>query len=393
MGKKFRKNFDKAFKEAMRKEIVAKQVKAMQAAGLDAMISCSPENFAYLTGFVVPSQPLIRHRHAMVIVTADGKTAIFGVDMEATTIQRREPDTPSRIWAEFTDSAMAVLASQLKELGLEAARIGIEMDYLPAGDYAQLAKALPNAVFSGNEAILARLRQIKTADEIDLLRRLSRIADQSITDALAAVKTGDSEMDIAAHMTRNIYMLGAEHFKLMIVATGERSQLPNVGPSERKLQVEDVCRVEIFSVIAGYQAGVCRTAVVQRAPAQAEKIWQNLVECKYLLMDMIKPGASCRAIYEAFIRKLSELKLPPISFVGHGIGLHLHEDPYIGKTPEIGKTGDAQLEAGMVLGVEPLCYQTGYGYGMQNKDMMLVTDSGCELLSDYANTDRLLVVR
>ena len=377
----------------MRKEIVAKQVKAMQAAGLDAMISCSPENFAYLAGFVVPSQPLIRHRHAMVIVTADGKTAIFGVDMEATTILRHEPDTPSRIWAEFTDSAMAVLASQLKGLGLEAARIGIEMDYLPAGDFARLAKALPKAVFSGNEAILARLRQIKTADEIDLLRRLSRIADQSITDALAAVKTGDSEMDIAAHMTRNIYMLGAEHFKLMIVATGERSQLPNVGPSERKLQVEDVCRVEIFSVIAGYQAGVCRTAVVQRAPAQAEKIWQNLVECKYLLMDMIKPGASCRAIYEAFIRKLSELKLPPISFVGHGIGLHLHEDPYIGKTPEIGKTGDAQLEAGMVLGVEPLCYQTGYGYGMQNKDMMLVTDRGCELLSDYANTDRLLVVR
>jgi Xaa-Pro dipeptidase len=377
----------------MRPEIVAKQVKAMQSAGLDAMISCSPENFAYLTGFVVPSQPLIRHRHAMVIVTADGTTAIFGVDMEATTIKRREPDTPSRIWAEFTDSAMAVLASQLQELGLEAARIGIEMDYLPAGDFVRLARALPKAQFSGNEAILARLRQIKTADEIVLLRRLSRIADQSITDALAAVKTGDTEMDIAAHMTRNIYTLGAEHFKLMIVATGERSQLPNVGPSERKLQVEDVCRVEIFSVIAGYQAGVCRTAVVQRAPAHAEKIWQNLVECKYLLMDMIKPGASCRAIYEAFIRKLSELNLPPISFVGHGIGLHLHEDPYIGKTPEIGKTGDAQIEAGMVLGVEPLCYQTGYGYGMQNKDMMLVTETGCELLSDYADTNRLLVVR
>lgn len=377
----------------MRQEIVNKQVKAMQAAGLDAMISCSPENFAYLTGFVVPSQPLIRHRHAMVIVTADGKTAIFGVDMEATTIKRREPDTPSRIWAEFTDSAMAVLASQLKDLGLASARIGIEMDYLPAGDFARLVRELPRATFSANEAILARLRQIKTADEITLLRRLSRIADQSITDALAAVKTGDSEMDIAAHMTRNIYTLGAEHFKLMIVATGERSQLPNVGPTERKLAVEDVCRVEIFSVIAGYQAGVCRTAVVQRAPAHAEQIWQNLVECKYLLMDMIKPGASCRAIYDAFIRKLAELNLPPISFVGHGIGLHLHEDPYIGKTPEIGKTGDAQLEAGMVLGVEPLCYQTGYGYGMQNKDMMLVTTTGCELLSDYADTDRLLVVR
>jgi Xaa-Pro dipeptidase len=377
----------------MRKEIVARQVTAVQEAGLDAMISCSPESFAYLAGFVVPSQPLIRHRHAMVIVTADGRTEIFAVDMEATTIKRREPDTPARIWAEFTDNAMAMLADQLKGLGLAAAKIGIEMDYLPAGDLERLRRELPQAQFVPAEVILARLRQIKTKDEIALLRRLSRIADRSITDALAAVNCGDSEMDIAAHMTRNIYTLGAEHFKLMIVATGERSQLPNVGPSERRLEPADVCRVEIFSVIAGYQAGVCRTAVVQRAPPHAEAIWQNLVECKYLIMDMIKPGASCRAIYDAFIRHLSKLKLPPISFVGHGIGLHLHEDPYIGTTPEIGKSGDAQLEAGMVLGVEPLCYQTGHGFGMQNKDMMLVTEKGCELLSDYANTDRLLVVK
>lgn len=376
----------------MRKEIIARQVQAMKKAGLDAIVSCSPESFAYLAGFVVPSQPLIRHRHAMVIVTADGRVEIFAVDMEATTIKRREPDTPARIWAEFTDSAMTVLADQLTGLGLVAAKIGIEMDYLPAGDLERLQRELKRAQFLPAEALLARLRQIKTQDEIELLRRLSRIADRSITDALAAVKSGDSEMDIAAHMTRNIYTLGAEHFKLMIVATGERSQLPNVGPSERSLQPEDVCRIEIFSVIAGYQAGVCRTAVVQRAPPHAEAIWQNLVECKYLIMDMIKPGASCRAIYDAFIRHLSKLKLPPISFVGHGIGLHLHEDPYIGTTPEIGKSGDALLEAGMVLGVEPLCYQTGHGFGMQNKDMMLVTQKGCELLSDYANTDHLLVV-
>jgi Xaa-Pro aminopeptidase len=46
----------------------------------------------------------------------------------------------------------------------------------------------------------------------------------------------------------------------------------------------------------------------------------------------------------------------------------------------------------MVLGVEPLCYQTGYGFGMQNKDMMLVTATGCELLSNYAQTDNLLVI-
>lgn len=377
----------------MRDETIKRQVVALREAGLDAMISCSPENFAYATGFVVPSQPLIRHRHAMVIVTADGGVALFGVDMEATTIGRREPNVPTRIWAEFTDDAMAVLAGQLRELGLAGARIGIEMDYLPAGDLARLVAALPQARFERCEHILARLRQIKTPDEIALLQRLSRIADRAIVDALAAVRTGDSELDIAGHLTRNIYELGAENFKMLIIATGERSQLPNVGPSERRLQRGDVCRVEIFSVINGYQAGVCRTAVVEEAPPMAERVWQHLVDCKYQIMGMVKPGASCRAIYDAFIEKLAEMNLPPISFVGHGIGLHLHEDPYLGKTPTLGRPGaDALIEENMVLGFEPLCYQTGYGFGMQNKDMLLVTRDGSELLSDYADTDKLLVV-
>ena len=378
----------------MRDEILARQANAMAEHGLDAMISCSPENFAYASGFVVPSQPLIRHRHAMVIVTADGKAALFGVDMEATTIKTRAADVPTRIWAEFSDDAMEVLADQLTELGLGSGRIGIEMDYLPAGDFMRLRKALPNAKFEHCEQILARLRQIKTASEIDLLRRLSRIADQAITDALSSVKAGDSEMDIAGHLTRNVYDLGAEHFKLMIVATGERSELPNVGPSERRLRKRDVCRVEIFSVIGGYQAGVCRTAVVQEAPPMAEEIWRVLVDCKYAIMEMVKPGASCRAIYDAFIAKLAAHNLPPISFVGHGIGLHLHEDPYLGKTPILGQPGrDAVLEENMVLGFEPLCYRTGHGFGMQNKDMLLVTSNGSELLSDYAETDKLLVVK
>lgn len=378
----------------MHSEIIRRQIEAMKAKGLDAMIACSPENFAYVTGFVVPSQPLIRHRHAMAIVPAGGSPALFGVDMEASTIARKAPGVPTTIWGEFTDDPMAVLADQLAGLGLAKAKIGIEMDYLPAGDMARLAKALPGAVFEPCEQIFARLRQIKTPEEIELLRRLSVIADKAITDTIAATRAGDSEMDIAGRLTRSVYELGAEHFKLMIIATGERSQLPNVGPSDRRLERGDVCRIEIFSVVGGYQAGVCRTAVVQEAPPMAEEIWQLLVDAKYRIMEMVKPGASSLAIYEAFIAKLAEKNLPPISFVGHGIGLHLHEDPYLGKTPILGRPGlDPPVEENMVLGFEPLCYRTGYGFGMQNKDMLLVTANGSELLSDYADTDKLLLIQ
>ncbi len=376
----------------MRCEIIARQRQAIANSGLDAIVSCSPENFAYVAGFVVPSQPLLRHRHAMTVVTADGHVALFGVDMEETTIRTKAPDACLAVWAEFSDDAMQVLSTLLRQLGLGQARIGIELGYIPASDFARLQKIMPDASFLGCDHIFARLRQLKTPQEIDLLRKLSRIADQAITDAISAVVPGDTEMDIAAHLTRNVYELGAQQFKLMIVATGERSELPNVGPSSRKLGRGDVCRVEIFSVIDGYHAGVCRTAVVQQAPPHADEIWQVLTDCKRDILERIKPGASCRVIYDAFIAKLAMNKLPPISFVGHGIGLFLHEDPYIGRTPIIGSTQDALLEAGMVLGFEPLCYRTGYGFGMQNKDMVAVTDNGCELLSDYAETDHLLKI-
>jgi ectoine hydrolase len=371
----------------MRKDVIARQVQAMRTAGLDAIVSISPENFAYVTGFLSPTAPIMRWRHAIAVVTADGTVSLAVVDMEANTIKAKSPPgTDIAVWREFKFDAMNVLAEALRKHGLAHGRIGIELDYLPAADDAALRMLLPDAKFEAAQNLLARLRQIKTPEEIDILRRLSRIADKAITDAYLSVSAGATEMDLAAALTRGVYTQGAEYFKLMIVATGERSVFPNVGPTDRILKRGDVCRVEIFPIIGGYHAGVCRTAAVGAAPPEADRIWANLTACKHLLLDYMKPGASTRAIYDLYLSKLKELNLPPISFVGHGIGLHLHEDPYLGPTD------DQPLEAGMVLGIEPLIYETGFGFGMQNKDMVLVTPDGCELMSDYVNTDKLIIV-
>jgi Xaa-Pro aminopeptidase len=375
----------------MRKVIADKIREGMERRSLDAVVTSSPENFAYVMGFVVPTQPMIRHRHAMVALPVDAEGFLIGVDMEASTIEKNAPGIPLTVWREFHDDAMKVLADALTRAGLARAKIGLEMDHLPAGDFKRLQSYLPDARFYNFEQELNRARQIKTPEEVALIHRLSRIADQAIADSYAAVKAGDTELDIAAVLTRRIYELGAENFKLLIVATGERSQLPNVGPTSRKLQPKDVCRVEIFSVINGYQAGVCRTAYVEEPPQMAEEIWELMVECKYAILEQIRPGASCLAIYNDFIARLAKLKLPPISFVGHGIGLHLHEDPYLGATPILGRPGeDAPIEENMVLGFEPLCYRTGYGFGVQNKDVLHVGANGSTLLSDYTNTDKLI---
>jgi Xaa-Pro aminopeptidase len=368
----------------MNKDILQKIAAIAAENDLDAIIATSPENFAYLAGFVVPSHHVLRWRHSMLIVKPDATVAAFTVDMEESTVSGRLPGIPVKSWGEFTESSMEVLAKQLRELSLATGRVGLETDYLPSRDLDILKRELPSVEFVAVQDLFNKARMIKTDRELDLLHRLSRISDEGIKDALAAADVGTSEMQLAADLTRGIYSRGAEDFKFMIIATGERSQLPNVGPSERVLEAGDICRVEIFSILKGYHAGVCRTAYVGKPPEHAERIWALLSDATQMLLENIRPGASTREIYEAYLKMIAPLDMPPIAFVGHGIGLHLHEGPYLGAQ------NDSALEAGMVLGIEPLIYRTGYGFGLQNKDMVAVTEKGCVLLSDATVTKRLV---
>lgn len=370
----------------MRKEIFTRQRKMMINAGLDAVVAMSPENFAYTVGFVIPSQPIMRWRHAMSLVTSEGRKALVIVDMEESTARSRAPNGEIRVWREFKDRPMEVLATLIEDMGLATAAIGLEMDYIPGGDLKLLEEFFPEARFSPAETLFRALREIKTAEEVSLIRRLSRITDQAVGAAIRSVRAGMTEMELAGALIKEIYSRGAENFKLLIVATGERSEYPNVGPTHRVLQSGDLCRVEIFGVMAGYHAAACRTAVVQEASKEAQRIWENLIECRKLVLGMIRPGESTKKIYESFLKKFGELGLPPISFVGHGIGLDLHEEPYIGKY------SDKHLETGMVLGVEPLVYGIGKGFGLQCKDTVLVSPGGCELLTDQTPNEQLIVI-
>ncbi len=369
----------------MNPEIVERQKRAMKAAGLDALVAISPENVTYTTGVVVPSQSLMRWRHAAAVVTADGAAAMLVIDMEETTVRSRSEIKDIRVYREFTDDPMEQLAELLIDLGLADASLGIELEYLPAKDFLTLQRKLPRARLVAADEIFHKLRQVKSRAEIDLLRSLSRITDRAIGETLKSARVGMTEMELAGGLVTRIFAGGVDHFKLMIVASGERSQYPNVGPTARALKSEDLIRMEIFGMKNGYHAGVCRTAVVGFPTAEQEKIWKNLIECKHLVMEMINPGARCQEIYRRFVKHFTALGFEPIGFVGHGIGLFLHEEPYLGRY------GDEMLEEGMAVAIEPLVYIPGR-MGLQNKDMLLVTKNGCELLSNETATDEIMRV-
>ena len=83
----------------------------------------------------------MRWRHAMALVTADAEASLLVVDMEATTIRAKAPDADMAVWTEFAFDAMKVLADLLKRRGLAASRIGLELDHLPAADFAEACSA------------------------------------------------------------------------------------------------------------------------------------------------------------------------------------------------------------------------------------------------------------
>lgn len=364
--------------------MLERQRNALKSEGWDALISLSPENFAYTTGFPVPSQSLMRWRHAIAVVT-DANLDLVVVDMEETTVRDHVPGARIRGWNEFTGDPMQLLGDLLEDLGLANGTVGVELDYLPAADYDRLRKRLPRCRLVADQDVLARLRQVKTTGEIALLRRLSALTDRAIYEALGIAKPGVTELELAARLTQGLFTGGAEYFKLMIIASGERSQYPNVGPTARALKPGDLIRMEVFGIQRGYHAGVCRTAVVGRETEEQARIWATLDACKKIVLDGLRPGASAAELYRRFLAKFGELGLAPISFVGHGIGLHLHEEPYLGKY------GDARLEAGMVLGIEPLVYIPGR-FGLQNKMMVLVGEDGADLLSNVTPDDTILRV-
>jgi Xaa-Pro aminopeptidase len=180
---------------------------------------------------------------------------MIAIDMEATTVKAHAGSTICAFIASSRTIRWTRLAEALKDWKLERSRVGIELEFLPAKDFSTLQKRLPSVQWIAADTIFNKARQIKTPGELALLRELSKLTDAAIGHALRSAKVGMSEMELAGTLLRALFAGGAESYKLMIIASGERSEFPNVGPSERKLRHGDIIRMEIFGQKNGYLTG------------------------------------------------------------------------------------------------------------------------------------------
>lgn len=344
--------------------------------GVDALVSSSPDNLAYTIGYVMPSLQLgVRKRRFAAVVTPDGPDVLLVVtpEFKQATSDARIQDV--REYNEFTESPMDLLAGILRELGTDSGRVGIEMDFMPARDYLELRKQLPQAVFQDAEPIFDRLRMLKTQEEIHRLRHIGGIVHRAHIEACAAARPGWTEMQFGNAIRDSVRAQGGEGLNNLVVASGYRSTWSNCPPSPKVLETGEVIKVDVFAHDNGYQSDIARTvAVAGPTPFQAD-IWARLVDIHTAMLDAIRPGASTRALWQLFVDEFAGHGLTPsIRFAGHGLGLTLHEEPYISSY------ADSTLEEGMVLAIEPVTHVDGMGFHIE--DEVIVTADGCELISD-----------
>lgn len=350
--------------------------KAAREAGLDALIAASPENVAYTVGYVVPSQVLpVRKREFFAVVTSAGGAAFLVVNVEHSEAKARARIENIRPYNEFTENAPQVLASLLRELGVADGRLGIEVDFLPARTMDTLRRELPRAQFMEAERIFDRLRTTKSGAEIERLRRCGRIVDEVHREVYARARAGMTELELASLFVDGALRRGADYLNKIVVGSGPRSAFANCPPTSRALQKGDVLRIDAFANVDGYMSDIARTSVVGRASTEQKQLWQTLVDAQNLLLDLIKPGASTAAIWRSFLAFFEGRGLEPgINFVGHGLGLTLHEEPYISRYH------DNVLEENMVLAIEPVLFTEEMGFHLE--DEVVVTADGCDLISD-----------
>lgn len=364
----------------MNRDVIDRQVALMRKEGLDAMVAFSHQNFGWVAGFILPTPPLMRWRLTALVTTADGRTAFYTLSMEEKTLRAKEPTAQAFIWEEFENNAVPVFVDMMKSLGLANGRVGIETDVIQVQWMDQFRKELPGIQWEPVQDHFDKLRFIKTPREVELIRKLSKITDLSLSEALASVNVGDTEMKLAGALGGAIYRNGCEQFPIMVNCSGLRTLIPNGGPTEKVIDQGDIIRLEAFGVIGGYHAGVARTAYAGSITKDQLKTYGVLTEARDYLLGAVKPGAQSNEIYQHFSGILQKGGLGIINFLGHGIGLNVHEKPYFERH------SNYEIEENMVLGVEPYTFLKDYA--MQIKDIIAVRRNGAELLSDVTNVSQ-----
>ena len=353
--------------------------------GLDALVARSGENVSYLSGLRFPGtlgrlQDFAHSpRGAIVIRFPGGSTTLIVSRIAAPLAQRTSWLDDVREFTEYKDDPFRLVAATLRERGLADGRIGIERRLLTVPQSETLVEELPGAEFVDCSDRLMRVRNVKTPAEVALMRAAAHAQDEAHLDVFESARPGDTERELHARMLHALALHGAESAHGMMQSS--RNPVTYGGEGDVQVEFGDAVRTDYVSYHEGYAANLSRMAVMGTPAAEHEEMYDLLLSVhRDTIASMLRPAVKAADVYEFVRGRFVDAGFPSVApLVGHGIGLWWHQEE-----PMFIPVESRTLEPGMVVCLEPIL--DGYWHV---QDELLITDTGCELVSDRFRTDEL----
>lgn len=330
-------------------------------------------NIRYLTGH--PSD-------ALLFVLADGKTILIPWDVIlAQTVARATEIIP---YTDFDRSLITAVSAIVKR-----EKIAGPVEVTATTPYLVIEEL--KAAAGGNEIVcrrqgiddaLAAFRVIKDADELEHIERAAEVTNELLVllEVFLKETSGPTEVEVALFLEKEARRRGCEGMSFeSLVAGPARSYGIHAFPaySAAPFAEEGLSIADFGVLVNGYPSDITVTVVRGKTTRKQEEMVELVQEAYDLALGMAKPATEFRAIAAAVDRLFEEHGYTMPHSLGHGLGLEVHEKPYLRNKPD----NSARLEPGMVFTIEPGLYDAGAG-GVRLENDLLVTEDGTRTITN-----------
>ncbi len=340
---------------------IRKFVSLIRERGFDGALVSPSANFYYLTGLHVHEAG---ERLTLLVVNADGSYHLLAPSLYENVIR----NFPVTFWRDG-ENPYHKLAWILGELELSGGRLLVE-DTMRA-DW------LINILRIGNRAfelyplssVIRELRMRKEREEVEMMKHAAKVADRVFEEVLSWDILGMRERELALKIELRIRELSDGISFEPIVASGENAANPHHAPGDRRIREGDMVILDYGAKVGGYCSDITRTIAVGQPNEKLVEVYNVVKEAQENAYRAVREGVKAKEIDRAARETIAKAGYGEYFThrTGHGLGLDVHEEPFIG--PD----GEVTLENGMTFTIEPGIYVPGLG-GVRIEDDIILDE-------------------
>lgn len=336
-----------------------KEFEAKLPKEIDAFLVCSGINRRYFTNFSSTAGALL--------ITKE-KSYLFLDFRYIEMAQKSVKDVELVFFSEFYED----FNNFLEEKGVK--KLAIETEHTSIKKYEEYKENIKNVKFVCDENLdkeVLSFRSKKTEEEINKIKLSQEVTDAAFSYILEFIAQGRTEKEVAFEIESFILKNAEANSFPAIVVSGKNSSLPHGRPSSKKLEKGDLVTMDFGAVLDGYCSDMTRTVCVGAPSSFQKELYSTVLNAQEIGLKTIKEGLICKDV-DAKVREYFKQFNYVEEFghgLGHGVGLEIHEDPYLNKICDI------KLEKNMVVTVEPGLYLKDK-MGIRIEDMVVVKEDG-----------------